>query len=211
VARPRLVSDEDILSAVRKGVLEQGPSISLDVIADRLNVTSPALLKRFKTRNALLIAALKPPERPPFMDELEAGPDDRPFETQLKGVIEAITAFIDEVFPCLSALRESGIPREELRSMFKHAPPLKVIQALSGWFTRAERKGLCECPDPEAASCLLLGATQMPVSMRHMLQHGGKAAQFRVEGYANTLARIVSRGLLATSTRTLPSRKRVVS
>jgi AcrR family transcriptional regulator len=211
MARPRLVSDEDILSAVRRGVLAQGPHISLDVIADRLHVTAPALLKRFKTRNALLIAALRPPERPAFLAVIDAGPDHRPCEVQLREIIESITAFIEEVFPCMSALRESDIPKEELKSMFKHAPPLRVVQALSAWFTRADKRGLCEAPDPDAAELLMLGATQMPISMRHMLQHASKATHFNVEGYTQTLARIVSRGLNATSSRALHPRKRAAS
>jgi AcrR family transcriptional regulator len=207
MARPRLVSDEDILAAVRKGVLSQGPAIPLDVIAEGLNVTAPALLKRFKTRNALLIAALRPPERPPFLSVIEAGPDNRPFEMQLREIIEAMTAFIEDVFPCLSALRESGIPREELKDMFKHAPPVRVVEALSGWFERADKLGLCEAPDAEAAALMLLGATQMPISIRHMAKHH-RGPSFRVEGFTQTLARIVSRGLGVTSSRTLHSRKR---
>jgi AcrR family transcriptional regulator len=200
--RPRLVSDEDILSAVRKGVLQQGPAISLDLIAERLNVTAPALLKRFKTRNALLLAALKPPERPAFLDVIEKGPDVRPFELQLREVVEAFTAFLEDVFPCMSALRESDIPKEELKTMFKNSSPTRAIEALTAWFARADHRGLCEAADPGAAALLLLGATQMPVSIRHMLQHQGhKAANFHIDGYVQTLTRIVSRGLGVSSAR----------
>jgi AcrR family transcriptional regulator len=209
MARPRLVSDEDILAAVKKGVLEQGPAIPLDVIADRLNVTAPALLKRFKTRNALILAALAPPENPAFLDLMDSGPDARSFEPQLLEIIEGMTSFLAEVFPCMSALRDSGIPKEEMRTLFKQFNPLRTVEALSGWFTRADKKGLCEAPDPDAAAMMLMGATHMPMTIRHMLQHQSpKGANFELEGFTQTLARIVSRGLGASSTRTLHPRKR---
>src|SRR6185295_7650575 len=104
MARPRLVSDDEIRSAVRKGVLEQGPQVSLDLIADRLGVTAPALFKRFGSRNALLLAALKLPENPRFLTLLTNGPDElRPFETQLHEIIDAHMQFLDECWPCMAA------------------------------------------------------------------------------------------------------------
>ena len=64
MARPRLITDEQILQTMRASVLEHGPAVSLDLVAEKLKVTGPALLKRFGTRQALMIEALKPPEEP---------------------------------------------------------------------------------------------------------------------------------------------------
>ena len=103
MARPRLVSDEEIRSAVRKGVLEQGPQVSLDLIAERLGVSAPALFKRFGSRNALLLASLSFPEHPRFIALLEKDPDERSFETQLHEIIDAHMQFLDESWPCHGA------------------------------------------------------------------------------------------------------------
>src|SRR5262245_22349770 len=123
MARPRQVSDDEILAEVRRGVLEQGPSVSLDLIAHRLNVTAPALFKRFGSRNALLLAALKPDDAAALMALLKRGPDEgRPFEPQLLEIMEAHAAFLETTVPCMSALRESGLPKEEMRELFKESP-----------------------------------------------------------------------------------------
>src|ERR1700704_6691752 len=119
MARPRIVSDERILDATRAAVRLKGPSVSLDTIAARLGISQPALLKRFGTRNKLFIAALKPPEKPPFLPQIDSGPDDRPLQQQLQELLEAMAEFFDEMAPCISALRESGIPHSELH---QHKP-----------------------------------------------------------------------------------------
>ena len=49
--RPRLVSDDEILDAARTCLLAHGPSVALSVIGERLNVSGPALLKRFGSKD----------------------------------------------------------------------------------------------------------------------------------------------------------------
>ena len=67
MARPRLITDEQILTTMRSCVLEHGAQVSLDVVAQQLGVTSPALLKRFGSLEALMLEALRPPEDPAFI------------------------------------------------------------------------------------------------------------------------------------------------
>jgi len=55
MARPRLITDEQILTTMRSCVLELGSHVSLDLVADKLGVTAPALLKRFGNRQELLL------------------------------------------------------------------------------------------------------------------------------------------------------------
>lgn len=64
MTRPRTVTDQAILDAARHCAMERGPAVSLDVIAERVGVTSPALLKRFGSRQDLMIAALRPSDPP---------------------------------------------------------------------------------------------------------------------------------------------------
>src|SRR5687767_14324289 len=84
MARPLTVTDEQIVEATRSAVLEKGAQVSLDSVAKQIGVTSPALLKRFGTRENLLIAALipdlaeldalfeEPAEVTTFVDDLES-------------------------------------------------------------------------------------------------------------------------------------------
>jgi AcrR family transcriptional regulator len=189
--RPRLVSDDEILSAVRRGVLEQGPQVSLDLIADRLGVTAPALFKRFGSRNALLLTALKPSDHPEFIEILQRGPDKRPFEDQLVEVLISLIRFQEETYPCVSALRESGIPKDQIRQFFRESPMPRAIKAIGAWLQRADAKGLCEIEDSRSLSLLLLGAMHMPTFVRRMLEQSSP----HPEEYARSVARMISRGL----------------
>lgn len=193
--RPRLVSDAEILAAVRKGVLEQGPQVSLDLIAERLGVTSPALFKRFGSRNALLLSALKLPDHPRFIELLEAGPEARqPFETQLHAIVEAHMAFLDECWPCMAALRESGIPKEQVKELFTKSPLQRALALMTGWLDKARKLGLIDVAEPEHIAMVVFGAGHMPVMMTHMAKHtGGKVPS--VDGYTRHVTKMISKGL----------------
>src|SRR5262245_56950630 len=110
MARPRQVSDEQILAQMRRVVLAHGPSASLELVAQALDVSVPALLKRFGSRQQLLVAALRPPESPEWINQVAAGPTEAPFRQQLLDVFTQISDFMEEAVPCLTVLRESGIP-----------------------------------------------------------------------------------------------------
>jgi AcrR family transcriptional regulator len=170
MARPRLISDEQILATMKASVLERGPSVSLDVVAERLGVTTPALLKRFGTRQELMVSALKPPDHPAWLDLVERGPDDRPFAAQLEEVLTAITAFFSEAMPCWAALRESGIPHHVLNPKGKLQPMQTGMRAISGWLERCKDKGYIATDAIETHATALLGSLQIRAVMAHFSQ-----------------------------------------
>lgn len=159
MARPRLISDEDIFDEVRRSVLESGARVSLDKVAENLGVTTPALFKRFGNRNALLIAALRPTV-PTFIADLAAGPDGRPMAEQLATLFECMGAWFNQAMPCMMALHDSGIPLTEVYSAMRESPPVMAIRALSGWLSRAEGKGLVCAHEPKSTAMAMLGAIQ---------------------------------------------------
>jgi AcrR family transcriptional regulator len=170
MARPRQISDEQILATMKASVLERGPSVSLEVVADRLGVTTPALLKRFGTRQELMLQALRPPEHPAWLDLVEQGPDERPFAVQLEEVLTAITSFFSEAMPCWHALRESGIPQHVLYAKNKAQPMQTGIKALSAWLERAHDQGLISSDAAETHATALLGSLQIRAVMAHFTQ-----------------------------------------
>src|SRR5579884_2033469 len=105
--RPRQVSDDAVLQAVRRAVLELGPQVSLDRVAEQLGVTTPALYRRFGSREKMMVAALRPGD-PPFLRRLMSGPDGRPMFNQLVEIFHEIGRWVATSLPCVSALRESG-------------------------------------------------------------------------------------------------------
>lgn len=159
MARPRLISDEQIIATTRECVLARGPHVSIDAIAEKLGVTGPALIKRFGNRQELLLKALLPDPNSPWLQRFERSPDDRPLEVQLREHLQVTWDFFLEMIPCITALRESGIPQERMWPS-KHEGPLRAMQTVGRWLTQAREQGLAELSAPDAVAAAMLGAIQ---------------------------------------------------
>ncbi|MBL9037839.1 MAG: TetR/AcrR family transcriptional regulator [Archangium sp.] len=170
MARPRLISDAQILDATRKAVFDEGAHVSLDVIADSLGVSQPALLKRFGTRKDLMLAALRPPEVPTFTAQVDAGPDDRPLGVQLGEVFNVVCAYFEEHAPRLTALRESGIPICDIFPKNTLPTPLRTTKTLQGWLQRAQARQLVGPVDVETTAFAIMSTFIAHSHMKHMLK-----------------------------------------
>jgi AcrR family transcriptional regulator len=193
MGRPRQVSDERILEVMRHSVLTHGPSVSLDRVAEELEVSTPALLKRFGNRQALMLAALKPPKDPEWMVSIQKGPTDAPLEDQLLEMFLNISAFMEEVIPCISALRESGIPFSAVHPDPKVSGPVQGLKALQRWLAQARKRGLISLSETDSAAFALLGALQNRAFYSHILQM--KFSKQSQHQYIKDLARLFSRAL----------------
>lgn len=190
MARPRQVSDEEILLAARGCFLEQGPSVSTTVIARRLGVSQAALFKRFGTKEDLLIAALAPPEIPGFVPLADAGPDARPLPLQLRELAGEIHRFLQGLVPCLAMLQASGLDMRTLMTRYQIPPPLRAHRALTGWFERAAAAGRLGPCEPSAVATILIGALQG----HRMLSMIG-ATPNPAEGYLDQVVGTLWRGI----------------
>ncbi|MBL8922953.1 MAG: TetR/AcrR family transcriptional regulator [Myxococcaceae bacterium] len=165
MARPRLITDEQILRTMRAAVLQHGPSVSLDLVADALGVTSPALLKRFGSRQNLMIAALRPPDESQWVQPQP--PDERPLLVQLEAMLTAYWEFLAQVVPCVMALRESGIDARLWRQP-NFTGPKKAVEWIARWLTAAKSRGLVDFADAEIAASSMLGALQVRTLTAHL-------------------------------------------
>jgi AcrR family transcriptional regulator len=186
------MSDEQILGAMRASVLELGPSVSLDLVAERLGVTGPALLKRFGTRQRLMIEALKPPEEPTWVKQ-HRDVDGRPLGEQLEALFTDIWVFFSEAVPCVMALRESGIDMEHWREAVGPGP-LRGLAALVRWLERARERGLIESDDLETAAYTMLGALHLRTISTHLTRQSMAARHHRqhLKGLASFFAKALS-------------------
>jgi len=193
VARTKLVSDSDVLAEARRCFLAHGPGVSTEVIAAELDISQPAIFKRFGTKKALMLAALLPPAVPDWVRALEDGPDDRPIVEQLQAVIRQAAVFFAEAVPCLSVIRSSGISKEELLASFEVAPPLVAKRALIAWLLRGVDRGLLRPVDSEAAATMILGALQFRAFFVEITGHT-PVGSFDEE-YVDHLADLLTHGL----------------
>jgi len=159
--RPQRVSDEEILSTARRVFLTHGAGASVDLIASELNLSTPAIFKRFGTKRNLMILSIKPPREIPWQSAVEAGPDDRPFTEQLREVASLISTFLAEVVPVFRLIHTSDVSFSEL--MCDHPVPLPIIAIgiLSAWLERCCERGLIRKTDFRLAAMTILGTFQL--------------------------------------------------
>ena len=87
MARPRQVSDEDILTAAKEILLEHGAKASTTAIAKAVGLSQAALFKRFGTKLDLVKAALAPKTPRQWWLDAANGPDPSgDFRTQLESL-----------------------------------------------------------------------------------------------------------------------------
>ena len=113
MGRPRTVTDEQILEAAREVFIEQGASAPTATIAERLWLSQAALFKRFGTKEELLIAAVRPLP-PPWLEQVQQGPDERPIPEQLKELGLQIAEFMDDLVPRVGVLHAAGIDARKM-------------------------------------------------------------------------------------------------
>ncbi len=171
MARPRQVTDEQILAAARACFLEHGAAVSTTVIADKVGLSQPALFRRFGTKERLLIAAMRPPTEG-FDGLFEADPDPDGLMDQLRTIAQRIQAFSTEFVPCMAVLREAGITPVQLSKPGELPSPVRIQQAAAGWIRRAQQRGLMRATNADAAAMALLGAIQARAFMQHAAAGG---------------------------------------
>lgn len=185
MARPRKVSDEQILAAARKCFLEHGPSVSTTVIAEQLGVSQAALFKRFKTKEELMMACLVPTEREPWMERLLNGPEPGDLFSQLVEIGTDQLHFFQRLIPALMMLRATDIDHKAAFDKFDVPPPLHGHKILSTWFQRAIERGQLRKTDPDLLAYMVLGSLQVRPFFSHI--SGGKMKKAEIHAYVKSV------------------------
>ena len=197
MARPRQISDERILETARRCFFEHGPSVSTDVIAQELGVSPQALFKRFSSKRDLMLAAVRPPAIPPWTQLIADGPDDRPFQVQLKTIVNELAKYFEEIARRMSLIRWSGIPMQEVAANYETPPPIVGIRALADWLHRAHNAGMIRKTDYKASAMSLLGALHAPAFLEDIL--GQHPTGHTRKQYVTRVVDLFARGLAPDS------------
>ncbi len=158
MARPKEVSDKEILDVARRRFLHCGTGIPTSAIARELGISHATVFNRFGSKEALMIAALGPPERPAWISVLENGPDERPMREQLEEVATIVSRFFTTLAEGLTLLQGAGISTERVFARCQPSSPTHAFEALSGWLSRASERGLIAPCNIPALTITLLGA-----------------------------------------------------
>ncbi|WP_437616933.1 TetR/AcrR family transcriptional regulator [Sorangium sp. So ce834] len=179
MARPRNITDAQILDGARACFLEHGAGVSTTVIAERLGISHGVLFQRFGTKEQLLRAALQPSMEPPWMARARSGPDDRDARIQLLELGEEISAYLERIVPCLAVLRSAGMSVESMADRREDLPPVRARREVAAWFSRAIARGLLRPVSAEHAADLFLGALHFRPFHQHLSNQGFDRAESR--------------------------------
>jgi AcrR family transcriptional regulator len=141
MARPKQVTDEELLKIALECFLEHGPNVSTQVIADKAGLSQPAVFKRFGTKEELFLQALAPPEHLPVFDWINASPTPGPFRPQLVQLLEKVNETLNWVLPRVQLLRAAHIPQGTVLARYKASPPVMLMKSITDFFERAQQQG----------------------------------------------------------------------
>lgn len=191
--RPRTISDEKILEVVRDCVLQEGPSVSTQTIANNLGVSQATLFKRFGNKLQLLQQALfLPMQAAKMLQLLELPIDTHDPKTQLLRMAQGMHAFFDQMVPCWSALHAAGIRPPEPTS--EESPPIRARRAIENWLVELQRAGcITALENPESLSIGLIGSLQARSFRKHILRDA--FMQESDESYVQDIVDFTWRGL----------------
>jgi AcrR family transcriptional regulator len=177
MGRPKEVTDEQIIAAARRCFLERGAGVSAIEIGRELGVSHTTIFNRFGSKAVLMVSALGPPEKVPWVAAVEAGPDDRPIQHQLVEHCTVISAYFQELQAGFAVLQAAGITVDKiLRSRKGEPPPAQAFRALAAWLRRAQtQRRLAKC-DVETLTATILGALHNWVFTARVCGHSTTAA-----------------------------------
>ena len=193
MSRPKGIPVAEVLAEARRCFLRYGPGVSTETIAAGLSLSQPALFKRFGTKKALMMSALRPPPTPAWVAALDDGPDKRSITEQLAGIVQRAGAYFEEVAPAMAILRASGISREEILESYDVAPPVAAKAGLMAWLERARERGLIRDVGLEATASMIMGGLLFHVFISRLT---GVAQVGSISpSYAEELADLLALGL----------------
>lgn len=158
MGRPRQVSDERILEAARRCFLTRGVHLPVQAIAEEIGVSHAAIFSRFGTKEALLVAALGPPEVLPFAATLAKGPDARPLPIQLGEIGRQLVDYFERLGVGWALLQAAGIGLDKVFHGRDRPTPLHAYDLLHAWLLRARRRRLLGACDVDVLAWTFLGA-----------------------------------------------------
>lgn len=158
MARPREVSDREILDTARRRFITCGTGVPTSAIAKELGISHATIFNRFGSKEQLMIAALGPPRQLPWAEIVAAGPDDRPTQIQLREIAATVSHYFTLVAEGFTLLQAAGIPPERVFDGCDEPPPVQAFKALSGWLRRARTRGLIGKCNIPALTITILGA-----------------------------------------------------
>ncbi len=175
MARPRTITDEQIVEAAREVFLEQGFAATTAEIARRAGISEGTLFKRYASKEDLFEAAVGLHDyahwRAALLDRLGQGEVRRNLEQAFMEFLKEAAAIIPNLMTVLSR----GHNPEHNRLLERLGNPVRQDAEVIAQYLRAELDlGRVRPMDAEITALILMGALTTYVHQEHMLIHAGR-------------------------------------
>jgi AcrR family transcriptional regulator len=174
MGRPPLVSREEIVDAARGVFTAEGLGASIRDVAAVAGISEAAIFKRFRTKAALIVAALAPPTpdleamlAPLAGDELEAG---------LSQVLENVVSYFRAALPViLPVIAQPDVGMEAFLDELGKNPATLIHDALAARLAVLINEGRLKPLQPFAAAGLIVATAHSLALFEIMGLHGGRS------------------------------------
>ncbi len=168
MARSVTISDEEVLAAARRLLLERGHRVTVAQIAKSIGLSDATIFQRFGSKEALVLEALRPQASMAWLDRLERPPDPDLIERQLTSLSLSLGRWFADVVPALAVLRSAGHEPREVLAHYGLPDPRVILDALSDWLRRADDNGVIRVEDAAVGAMAWLGAVQVRSLMTYL-------------------------------------------
>ena len=173
MARPRTITDEEILKAARELFLERGPTVPTAEIARHIGISEGSIFKRFSTKHALFLAAMGLDSPGSWSEELDRLVGQGELQENLVQLSVRLLGVFREILPRIMLLwscrgHDHAAHVKALHS--EDSPPRKALRALTGYLGAEMQLGRLRQGDPELTARIFLGSIWNLVFMETVAQ-----------------------------------------
>ncbi|MFC5847311.1 TetR/AcrR family transcriptional regulator [Deinococcus petrolearius] len=170
MARPRTISDEQVVAAARDMFLEKGFSATTAQIARRAGVSEGTLFKRFSSKEELFEAALGLDQRTTWQAELLDRAGQGEVRRNLEDVAMSIISEMERVVPLLTTVFARGHDPSHNTLLQRLEHPLRHDLDVLAAYLRAEiALGRVRPLDADLTALTLMGSLTMHGYDAHLL------------------------------------------
>lgn len=198
MARPPKISNEEILAAARSHFLEQGMAASTLAIAEQAGISEASIFKRFKTKQALFVAAMGVLQKPKWAKALANQAPTADVKAELTEICEQMLAFYTEMIPRVLMMMTQG---KRPDSPLAVPPPIRDRKLLAEFLDRAVQAGHLRPCNTQTVAQMIVGTLvstvmaqnmihklSVPVSMPQVLQEPEALVQSLIESLWSGIA-----------------------
>lgn len=196
MARPRTISDEQILDAARAVFLRDGVAASTATVAREAGVSEGTVFRRFATKDELFRAAMMSAATWRLDYEERVGEGD--VTEHLAEVILELMEGMRGTLPCMMALATHA--SVSLPDMWREQPeqaPVVVLKALTNYLDAEMRLGRLGVADPEVVARTIMGAVHNYAFFELMGMHA--RMPIAAPTFARGLVDLLWRGLVPSN------------